>query len=63
MRPHPQGADRANLGEHLVDQPVLEGREQPPRDNPVARALLDRALRPLLEALREEEASSPLVRP
>jgi hypothetical protein len=38
-------------------------REQPPRDNPVARALLERALRPLLDALREEEASSPLVRP
>jgi hypothetical protein len=38
-------------------------REQPPRENPVARALLDRALRPLLDVLREEEASSPLVRP
>jgi hypothetical protein len=38
-------------------------REQPPRENPVARALLDRALRPLLDALREEEAASPLVRP
>ena len=38
-------------------------REQPARDNPVARALLDRALRPLLDVLREEEASSPLVRP
>jgi hypothetical protein len=38
-------------------------REQPSRENPVARALLDRALRPLLDALREEEAASPLVRP
>ena len=38
-------------------------REQAARDNPVARALLERALRPLLDALREEEASSPLVRP
>jgi len=37
-------------------------REQPPRENPVARALLDRALRPLLDALREEESASPLVR-
>lgn len=31
--------------------------------HPVARALLDRALRPLLEALREEEESSLLVKP
>jgi len=38
-------------------------REQPPRENPVARALLDRALQPLLDVLREEEASSKLVRP
>jgi hypothetical protein len=38
-------------------------REQPARENPVARALLERALQPLLDALREEEASSPLVRP
>ena len=38
-------------------------REQPPRDNPVARALLDRALRPILDVLRDEDASSPLVRP
>ncbi len=38
-------------------------RELPPRENPVARALLDRALRPLLDVLRDEEASSPLVRP
>lgn len=38
-------------------------REQPARDNPVARALLERALRPLLEALREEQAASLLVRP
>jgi hypothetical protein len=38
-------------------------REQPARDNPVARALLDRALQPLLDALQREEASSPLVRP
>ena len=38
-------------------------REQPPRDNPVARALLERALQPLLDALRDEEASSLVVRP
>jgi hypothetical protein len=38
-------------------------REQPARDNPVARALLERALRPLLEALREEQAASLLVKP
>lgn len=38
-------------------------RERPPRDNPLARALLERALGPLLEALREERAASPLVRP
>jgi hypothetical protein len=38
-------------------------REQPPRENPVARALLDQALRPLLDALREADAASPLVRP
>jgi hypothetical protein len=38
-------------------------RERAPRDNPVARALLDRVLGPMLEMLREERASSPLVRP
>jgi hypothetical protein len=38
-------------------------REQPARDNPVARALFDRALRPLLDALQQEAAASPLVRP
>jgi hypothetical protein len=38
-------------------------REQPTRDNPVARALLERSLRPLLEALREEQAASLLVKP
>lgn len=38
-------------------------REQPARDNPVARALFDRALRPLLDALQQEDAASPLVRP
>lgn len=38
-------------------------RERAPRDNPVARALLDRVLAPVLEMLREERAASPLVRP
>jgi hypothetical protein len=38
-------------------------RELPARDNPVARALLTRALVPVLEALRDEQASSLLVRP
>jgi len=38
-------------------------REQPPCENPVARALFDRALGPLLDVLREEAAASPLVRP
>ena len=38
-------------------------RERAPRDNPVARALLERVLEPVLEALREERASSPVVRP
>ncbi len=38
-------------------------REQPPRENPVARALFDQSLQPLLDALREHEAASPLVRP
>ncbi len=38
-------------------------REQAPRDNPVARALLERVLEPVLDALREERASSPVVRP
>lgn len=38
-------------------------RERSPRDNPVARALLDRVLGPMLEMLREERAASPLERP
>jgi hypothetical protein len=38
-------------------------RERSPRDNPVARALLERVLGPMLEALREERAASPLVKP
>ena len=38
-------------------------REQTPRDNPIARALLDRALQPLLDVLRDEQAASPLARP
>ena len=38
-------------------------RERPPGENPVARALLERALGPFLEALRSEQASSLLVRP
>jgi hypothetical protein len=38
-------------------------RERAPRDNPVARALLDRVLGPMLEMLREERSASPLVRP
>jgi hypothetical protein len=38
-------------------------RERSPRDNPVARALLDRVLAPMLEMLREERSASPLVRP
>jgi hypothetical protein len=38
-------------------------RERPPRDNPLARALLERALGPMLEALRTEQASSLLVKP
>jgi hypothetical protein len=38
-------------------------RERSPRDNPAARALLDRVLGPMLEALRDERASSLLVRP
>lgn len=38
-------------------------RERAPHDNPVARALLDRVLGPVLEMLREERAASPLVRP
>jgi hypothetical protein len=38
-------------------------RERPPADNPVARALVERALGPSLEALRAEQASSLLVRP
>ena len=38
-------------------------RERPPAENPVARALVERALGPFLEALRAEQASSLLVRP
>jgi hypothetical protein len=38
-------------------------RERSPRDNPVARALVERVLGPMLEMLREERAASPLVRP
>lgn len=38
-------------------------RERPPRDNPVARALLERSLGPMLEALRDEQAASLLVKP
>ena len=38
-------------------------RETPARENPIARALLDRALQPLLDALREQDESSPVVRP
>ena len=38
-------------------------RERPPGENPVARALVERALGPILEALRSEQASSLLVRP
>jgi hypothetical protein len=38
-------------------------RERAPRDNPVARALLERVLEPMLAALREERASAPVVRP
>lgn len=38
-------------------------RERAPRDNPVARALLERVLEPVLEALREERSNSPVVRP
>jgi hypothetical protein len=38
-------------------------RERSPRDNPVARALVERVLAPMLEMLREERAASPLVRP
>jgi len=38
-------------------------REGPAADQPVARALLEVALRPLLEKLREEEASSLIVKP
>jgi hypothetical protein len=38
-------------------------RERSPRDNPVARALLGRALEPVLEVLREEASSSLVVKP
>jgi len=38
-------------------------REGPAADQPVARALLEASLRPLLEKLREEEASSLIVKP
>jgi hypothetical protein len=38
-------------------------RERPPRENPVARALLERALGPVLEVLRDEQDASLLVRP
>ncbi len=38
-------------------------REGAPRENPVARALLERALAPVFEALREEEESSLVVKP
>jgi hypothetical protein len=38
-------------------------REWAPRDNPAARALLERVLGPMLEALRSERSSSLLVRP
>ncbi len=38
-------------------------REGPPRDNPVARALLGRSLEPLMREWQEEEAASLLVRP
>ena len=38
-------------------------RELPHRDNPVARALLARSLKPLLEAWRERDAGSLIVRP
>lgn len=38
-------------------------RSTPPRDNPVARALLGRSLEPLMREWQEEEAASLLVRP
>lgn len=38
-------------------------RGTPPRDNPVARALLGRSLEPLMREWQEEEAASLLVRP
>ena len=38
-------------------------RELPPRDNPVARALLARGIDSLMEGWREREAESPIVRP
>lgn len=38
-------------------------RERAPADNPVARALVERALRPFLEALRAEQSSSLVARP
>lgn len=40
-----------------------ELREGPAAEHPVARALLDRALRPMIEALRQEEESSLVVKP
>jgi hypothetical protein len=38
-------------------------RDGAPRENPVARALLERALRPLLEALAERQAAAVTARP
>jgi len=56
-----RGGDEAAARELLGAAQVF--RERAPRDNPLARALLERVLEPMLEALREERAASPVVRP
>jgi len=56
-----QHGDEAGARSLLAAAAVF--RERAPRDNPVARALLERVLGPMLEMLREERSASPLVRP
>jgi len=56
-----QHGDEAGARSLLAAAAVF--RERAPRDNPVARALVERVLGPMLEMLREERSASPLVRP
>jgi hypothetical protein len=62
---HAYGAwKRGQEAEALASIAAARGfRERAPSDNPVARALVMRALAPFLEALRAEQASSLLARP